>query len=261
MKLFFDDFESIGQYHDHWASVILCAPDSFRSVDDSPVNQKDALREAFDVLRTGFKFVERKEKDPRKQRIMRELIEMSYEAYVAGENKIAAHTLGECEGLIWPSRAQRIKYAVSAEQRVFGELVTYASVKISPYPYEGTESDLSPGMKQLYVAARARCLAHFAKQEDFKPFVLMLEASGSIRENKSRSWKAAKAEIQSLSRGDEIHAFARTEVVVSGKSGVLIHDIEAKGSPLVSVRSLVSNYICEAPQFHLDELRVLQHDA
>lgn len=58
MNLLFDKFESLGEYHDHWALVILCAPDNFFSDDDAPVNQAEALKEAFDVLKSGISFVE-----------------------------------------------------------------------------------------------------------------------------------------------------------------------------------------------------------
>lgn len=259
MPRFFDAFESLGQYHDHWASVILSAPDRFSSFDETPLNQQETLREAFDVLRSGFHLV--KVKEARRRRIMQELIEMSYEAYSTGDAKAGAHILQECEGMIWPSRAQRIKYAVAAEQRAFGEVVTYAGVKVSSFPYEGTELDLSSGMKKLYAAAQDRCTAAFARHEDFKPFVLLLGTDESIREIKSRSRKAADAEVQSLAKRGEAQAYLRAEVVVSGMHGVLIYDIEAVGQPHVSVRCLVSDYVCESSRFHLDEPNVLRPDA
>lgn len=261
MKLFNDDFESLGQYHDMWSTVIMNAPDDFHSFDDTPIDQAQALEDAFSALRSGFRLVERKVKDERARRIMRELIEMSYEAFRAGDSKIGAHTLQECEGMIWPSRAQRVKYAVAAEKRAFGDIHTYRDVKISPYPYEGTEDDMRAGMRILYAAAQSRYLDHFSKQEDFKPYILLLHADESVRELKARSWKAAKQEIRTLAANGQTNAYARVEVVVSGMSGVLICDLEEIGSPHISIRCLVKDYVCEAPHFHLDAPNVLSLDA
>lgn len=258
MNLFVNDFQSIGQYHDIWSAIIINAPDHFHSFDDAPVNQAVALEEAFNALRSGFRFVDRKEKDQRKKRIMRELIEMSHEAFLAGDRKTGAHTLQECEGMIWPSRAQRVKYAVAAERRAFGEVVTYADVKVSPHPYEGSEADMSPSMQTLYAAARKRCLESFAQQKDFAPFVLVLEASKSVREIRHRSWKSARQDIQSLASRGEIQGYVRAQVVVSGMSGVLICDLEQPRHPHISARSLVNNYVCDMPRFHLDDPQVFE---
>jgi hypothetical protein len=258
--LFFRNFESLGQYHDHWASIVLCAPDRFCDLDGQPLDQREALEEAFDVLRSGFTFVERKIKDSRQVRIMRELLEMSYEAYVSGDTKAGAHTLQECEGLIWQSRGSRLKYVVEAERRAFGEVVTYAHVNVSPLPYEGTVADLSEHETQLYEAAQMRCLDFFSKEQDFKPFLLVLKPEGTLREIKSRSWKKGQEEVRSLVRGGECLGFVRTEVVVSGMSGVLIHTIETPRRPQKSIRCLVNNYICEAPHYHLDHPCVLVDD-
>jgi hypothetical protein len=259
--LFFKEFESLGQYHDHWATIVLNAPDEFRDVDGNAVDQRAALEEAFDVLRAGFPFVERKVKDQRQLRIMRELLEMSYQAYLVGDTKTGAHRLQECEGLIWPSRSTRLKYVVEAERRAFGEVATYAHVKLSPSPYEGFKSDLTPTEARLCAEANQRCLEFFAKHEDFKPFVLCLESSGGVRQLRQQSWKKAKEEILSLVIQGVGVGFVKSEVVVSGMSGVLVHTIETQGRPQVSVRALVHNYVCGAPRFHFDNPSVLGAEA
>jgi hypothetical protein len=258
MKLFSSDFESLGQYHDHWASIVLYAPDRFQDLDGNPVDQRAALEEAYEVLRSGFEFVVRKVNNPRQIRIMRELIEMSYEAYLAGDTKMGAHALQECEGLIWPSRSSKLKYVVEAERRAYGDVQTYADVTVSPYPYEGTESDLTPTELQLYAEAHRRCLEFFARQEDFKPFVLVLTAAGGVSQLKQQSWKKTKELIQSMVGEGESTGFVRSEVFVSGMSGVLTHTIETKDRPQISIRSLVQNYVCEPAHFHLDDPIVLQ---
>jgi hypothetical protein len=257
MSLFFRDFESLGQYHDFWATILLSAPDEFRSYDDREIDQKAALEEAFEVLRSGFHFAERKVKEPRAVRIMRELIEMAQEAYRAGDTKTGAHTLQECEGMIWPSYRQRAKYAVEAERRAFGEVVTYAGVTVSPYPYEGSEQDLTDSQSLLYAAARTRCLDHLAQEQDFKPFVLLLEADGTVRELNSRSWKKAKDEIRDLVAQGKVLGFVRAQATPSGMHGIVIYQLEAPNAPQVSVRSLVRNYQSDSPRFHLDDPSVL----
>ena len=258
--LFFRNFESLGQYHDLWTTIVLCAPDRFRDLDGQPVDQRKALDEAFDVLRSGFSFVERKIKDPRQVRILRELLVMSYEAYVSGDAKTGAHSLQECEGLIWKSRSGRLKYVVEAERRAFGEVVTYVQVEVSPLPCEGTAADMSQHENQLYDAAHRRCLDYFSRREDFKPFLLVLEPDGTVRDLKSRSWKKGQEEVWSLVGERKCLGFVRAEVVVSGMSGVVIYTIEAPNRPQKSIRCLVNSYICEAPHYHLDHPSVLIDD-
>lgn len=261
MTTFFNDFETLGQYHDLWSSILLNAPDGFCDFDGNPVDQGAALEEAYDALRSGFVFVERKLKAPRQLKILREMIDMSREAYLAGDAKTGAHTLQECEGLIWTSRKLRLKYVVEAERRAFGTVELYADVKVSSYPFEGTKSDLTPDEVKLYAEATQRSLDFFAKREDFKPFVLLLDTAGAVRQMKQQSWKKTKEELVSLVAKGESLGFVRSEVAVSGMRGVLVHDIETTGRRQVSVRSLVQDYVCDAARFHLDEASVLGADA
>ena len=46
-------FESLGQYHDSWAVIVLCAPDQF-GFDDELVDQAAELEKRFRWLRDGF---------------------------------------------------------------------------------------------------------------------------------------------------------------------------------------------------------------
>ena len=96
-------YETLGRWHDSWASLVLSAPDRFREIRSNAlfINQKKALRDAFDDIRANFDFARRKLKDERLIRIAEELIEMSLEAYLAGDSKKGAHALQECEGMIW----------------------------------------------------------------------------------------------------------------------------------------------------------------
>lgn len=86
-------FNTLAEYHEHWKWLILDAPSEFRSHDDHPVNQSAALEDAYDALEKGFVFVERKIRDTRQIAVLRELIAMSHEVYLAGGAKSGAHML------------------------------------------------------------------------------------------------------------------------------------------------------------------------
>lgn len=150
---------------------------------------------------------------------------------------------------------------VEAERRAFGNVESYADVKVSPYPYEGNEMDLTPYEIQLYAEASRLCMAYFEKKEDFKPFVLSLDTAGVVHQMKQQSWKRMKEELASLVKSGQSVGFSRSQIVVSGMSGVLVHDIETSGRPQVSVRALVKDYVCSVPRFHLDKPAVLDMDA
>lgn len=100
-------FESLGQWHDFWAVILLSAPSDFSEYDEKTTtmvkvpDQAGALKEAYETLISGFQFAERKLKDEQLVHIVRELIEMAFEAYWAGDGKRGNHTLQEAEGMIW----------------------------------------------------------------------------------------------------------------------------------------------------------------
>lgn len=98
------NFETLGQYHDHLASVVLSAPDRFYDVrlGDLAADQQQALAKAFDRIRSGFHFIQKKLKDERLERICQEMIEMSFDAYSHGNTKLGSHVLQEFRGLVWP---------------------------------------------------------------------------------------------------------------------------------------------------------------
>ncbi len=260
MALFFRDFESLGQYHDFWSVVLLFAPDAFHDIEGKPVDQRAALDEAFEVLRAGFIFVQRKVKDTRLQQILREMIEMSYQTYEQGEAKLGASILQECEGIIWPSRAVRLKHVVEAERRAFGDVVSYARVQPSRHPFEGRYSDLTTLDVRLCHEANARCREFFGRREDFAPFVLIIDSSSACSQLKSLSWKKTKEEVLRLVAKGECVGFVRAEVVGSGRSGLLVLTVETPGRPQISVRSLVEDFICQPARYHFDVPRVLSLD-
>lgn len=166
-------FESLGQWHDYWAVVLLSAPDDFSEFDSEyqrvhVADRAAALLDSYDTLLSGFIFAEKKLKDEVTARIVRELIEMAFESYREGERKRGAHTLQEAEGMIWSSRQCRVKYAVEAGRRVFGEVVRYKGVRVSRFPYEGEPSDLGMCQSQLLAIAEEHCRSSFRDGKEFK---------------------------------------------------------------------------------------------
>jgi hypothetical protein len=112
--------ESIGDYHGVFVELFQGAPDGFVPIGGEVVDQAQALRDGFDDLRDGFPLVQERLKDERQRRIVRELIEMSFEAFVAGDATTGILVLREVEGMIWTVRARPVQFAVEAERRAFG---------------------------------------------------------------------------------------------------------------------------------------------
>lgn len=243
-------FNTLGQYHDAWSSIILCAPDSFSSFDEKPVDQRHELDRAFADLREGFHFVEKRLKDERVARICRELIEMSYEAYVSGDSKLGAHSLQECEGMIWLGRKQPVKHAVEAERRAYGDLQTFAGVSVSPFPYEGTEMDLGPVQRDLYEHATKACASRLNEDSGFM-MVWVKCTDGAIREVKARSQKKAREEIKLGVAAGEVVGAASAQLLVGG--GLLAVHLEESGRPLIAVMNLRRDGAFQAPRFHLND--------
>jgi hypothetical protein len=243
-------FNTLGQYHDAWAWVILSAPDSFSSFDNTPVDQRQELDRAFADLRAGFHYAEKKLKHARLARICRELIDMSYEAYVAGDAKLGAHSLQECEGMIWPGRKLPVKHAVEAERRAFGELKLFEGVNVSPYPYEGTRADLGPTQSRLYEYAIEACKTRIREEEGFR-IAWAMYADGSVRKLVADSQKKTREAIQKGAATGDIVGAASAQLLPGG--GLLVYHLEEPGYPFIAVMNLCRNGVFDPPRYHLNE--------
>ena len=253
------DFESLGRYHWAWAGIVLCAPDGFLDLDGNPVvDQKSALEEAFEEIRSGFHFVEKKIKDQRLLGVLRELITMSHESYKAGETMRAAHIFQECEGLIWPSRAGALKYVVEAEQRAFGSVELFKNVVVSPFPYEGTVADLGPFQRVLFEHAQLQSQPYVDDDKPFKSLTWALGPGGEITSVKERSWKATVAKLQQAAVSGEIVACATAAFPHGGESGILRVDIEQIGHPRVEAIALVKLWKVGTFSYHLYEPEIFK---
>ncbi len=246
-----ETFESLGQYHDSWATIILCAPDQFPEYDwDTPKrSQAQRLEEAFVSLQAGAHLAEKKLKEPRLIGVFRELLKMSHEAYIEGDSKRGAHVLQEAEGLVWQSRASLLKHVVEAERRAFGDVVLFKDVVVSPYPYEGSEEDLGDLQRKLWSHATAEMDVLSTDQVSVSR-VWVIEADGVIRLIKGRSRKSIMQDVTDGARQGRLHGYAMATLI--GRE-LLCVDVEEYGRPRVSVRRLSKPGAAAVPRFHLDE--------
>jgi len=249
----------------------MSAPDRFKCAltNRLEVDQRRALLEAFEQLRSGFHLVERKLKDQRLARVAAELIEMSLEAYLEGDAKTGAHTLQECEGLIWPSRRQNIKYSIEAEKRAFGENVLYAGMVPSPFPYEGTAADLSPNQAKLLALAMKWSRAWQEQGKEFSFMSWVIDMDGVVRRTSAqpkedkhpalqpvqRSWGYKR--LKELGENGQIQACVLMEIVGPQGDGLVGYDLEERGLPRVSALQLFKQKVggiqYDQMRFHLDE--------
>jgi hypothetical protein len=269
------EFETLGQWHDNWAWVLLSAPDGFRDVRSNSFisDQQAALKDAYGQLRSGFHFAERKLKDERLIKIAAELIEMSLEAYLSGDSKTGAHTLQECEGLIWPGRRQKVKYGIEAERRVFGKNVLYAGMTPSPFPYEGSEIDLGSDQALLLELAIKWSRLFQKEHKDFRYFSWVITTDGKIRRTSvepkedehpvlrpaQRSWGFKR--LSELGQNGDIRACVLMEILGPLGDGLVCYNLEELGRPRVSARQLFkrtkSGIHYEVFRYHLEEPQIL----
>jgi len=244
-------FESLGQYHGSWSTIILCAPDQFPEYDwdPPPRSQAQRLDEAFAGLREGAHFAEKRLKTPRLIGVFHELLKMSQEAYVNGDVRRGAHVLQEAEGLVWPSRASRPKYVVEAEQRAFGDVVLFKDVVVSPYPYEGSETDLGAIQRELWLHASERIVSILTDKVSVSQTWVM-DGEGEIHVVKGRSGKAILQAVRDGVDQVRVRGYAIATLVASD---LLCVDVEEKDKPRVSVRRLLKTGAPSAVHFHLDE--------
>lgn len=268
-------FETLGQYHDQWAWILLSAPDRFHDVRTMGLaaDQHAALQEAFEELRSGFHFVKRKLKDQRLTKVAAELIEMSLEAYLAGDAKTGAHALGECEGLIWPRARQKVKYAIEAEKRAFGENVLYAGMVPSPFPYEGTAADLGPDQAALLTLAIKWSRTWQERGKEFKYMSWVMDMDGVVRRTSAepkedehpvlqpvqRSWGFKR--LKELGKNGQIRACVLMEIVGPQGNGLVSYDLEERGLPRVSAvqrfKRQVGGIQFEPMRYHLEDPQIL----
>ena len=249
---FLKDFESLGQYHDFWAAVIFKAPDDFHySFLPEPVDQSQALADAFESLQHGLRFAKAKIKDERRVEVVAELLRMSYEFYRANERKLAIRALQEAEGLIWPSQRIRLEIAAVAEKRAFGTVEMFQDVQPRKFDGEGSLSDLGPGQRKLLDFAWPLAKEIVAAGAEFKMSPYVVTSSGELFEVRTTSSKKARAEIQRLANSGEITASIRADFF-----GVLIFELEERGRPLISARAKWESGKFNEFRFFLDDPRI-----
>jgi hypothetical protein len=266
------EFESLGQFHDYFGWLLLSAPENFRSYNDEPINQDAELKKAFSTIRSNFHLTKKNIKDERLYLIAKELLEMSFEAYLSGDAKKGAHSLQECEGLVWKSRALRPKHAVEAELRVFGQNITYAGVHVSLYPYEGSHKDLGTDQAVLLELAKKHVEHYLSKWMDFSFFAWVIEADGSIKRISpdpkeddgsvlkpiQRSFSACCRRARELAEAGKIRACVIMNIIGPQGDGLVCYELEQQDHPRISARQLFKlqkgpSHIFEPMRYHLEE--------
>lgn len=264
--------KTLAEYHDHLASIVLTAPDQFREIVSREFypDQEAALRAEFAVLGSEFHLVERKLKDDHLARVCQRLIEMSLDAYLAGDKRVGALALQECRGLVWPMWKLRPKYAVEAERNVFGINTLYANTIVSPYPYEGTAADLSLEQARLLEVAETWFRIIQAQRREVQYCSWVTKSDGAIwrtsvepREDEhppmkplQKSWGYKR--LKDLGDSGAIRACVVMQVMAPLGDGIVIYDLEEQGRPRVSARQLFKR---EAGQTRYEQMRFHLEDA
>jgi hypothetical protein len=252
-------FESLGQWHDFWAVVLFSAPDGFREYDERSAematapDQAAALEAAYETLISGFHFAHRKLKDEQLIRIIRELIEMAFEAYRAGDRKRGNHTLQEAEGMIWRGRQLPVKYAVEAERRIFGAVIRYKDVRVSPYPFEGTRNDLGPAQEALLQTAERFCQGYLDANKEFKYFGWVHYPDGTIEQIKAPSRKKLQQHFRELAETRQIDGAALAELMISAVSGLIVFHLHEQARPHVRAIAKTNHWRYEPLRFHFED--------
>lgn len=241
---------TVADYHGYLTAVLFNSPDRFTALDDKPVDQQEALRAAFDVLREAFPLVDRKLKDPYLAAILRELLVMAYGFFAGGDDENGRYALQEVEGSIWPSRQVRPRHAPAAERRVHGSSERYAGVMPSSFPRQGTIEDMGHSQRQLFNAI----LKAYDDGNDAllpaKEHYWLLDQDGVARRFSARSRKAAMARFtEALTARTALAALHAVNVFGS----LLVFDVEEAGRPRVSVRGKPAVFRQGTPNYILEE--------
>lgn len=237
---------SFATYHDHLVVVLMCSPDRFTSFDGSPVNQQVALREAFEVLQEAFPLVGKKLKDDYLSAILRELLQMAYEFFSAGDDRNGIYALQEVEGSVWPSRKIPPRHAPAAERRAHGKVDRFAGVIPNPYPYRGRLEDMGPSQLRLFQSVMSAYDSGDDSLDPGKVHHWLLDTDSVARRINERSRKAAAARImQELSTRNSLAALRAENVYGS----LLVFDVEEPGRARMSVRGEPGAFKMGTPNF------------
>ncbi len=229
---------------------MFSSPNNFQSLDNTPLDQQEALRDAFEMLHEAFPLVEKKLKDGYLAPILRELMRMAYDFFLAGDDRNGCYALQEVEGSVWPSRKVPPRHAPAAERRAHGKLERYAGVTPNLYPIQGKIEDMGQFQRQLYEAV----LKAYADGTDMlaplEQHYWLLGTDAVAKRFSARSRKAAASRFtQALSTSAALAALHATNVYGS----LLVFDIEEAGRPRISVRGTPEVVENGEPNFFINE--------
>jgi hypothetical protein len=114
--------DRVSEYHDFLVYVGHSAPDAFPTEDYLAPHEQMTLRKAFDELVGAFSLLKQRVKDTEKLEVLREMLAMSLEFYLAGDATAGARTLQEFESIVWPKFHHDYGYASVAQKRLRARL-------------------------------------------------------------------------------------------------------------------------------------------
>jgi hypothetical protein len=107
----------IAEYHDFLSYVIVCCPD-FPEEDYLQPHEQMNIDRAFVELEQGLPVLHDRVRDAGRMAVLLEMLRMSKEAYVGGDDRRGAFILQELEGIVWPSHALPAAYESEARERL-----------------------------------------------------------------------------------------------------------------------------------------------
>lgn len=110
--------ERISEYREFLSYVLLYGPDEFPEEDYLEPEDQMSLEKAFSELRRAFPMIKQRVKEEDTLAMLKELLEISYEAYKSGEDRKGAYALQEYTGIIWPKFKMKPMYENEARNRV-----------------------------------------------------------------------------------------------------------------------------------------------
>ena len=108
-------FEKVSEYNDFICYVILKAPNNF------PEDSGTTLDSAFDDLKNNIEILLKRIKSEEQISVLREMLEMSYGAYIESDLKKAIYILQEFQGIVWPKFKMEPKYETEAANRIISK--------------------------------------------------------------------------------------------------------------------------------------------
>lgn len=145
------------------------------------------------------------------------------------------------------------KYAAEAERRIFGTVTRYKDVRVSPYPFEGTRTDLGATQEALLQTAERHCQSYLDANKEFKYFGWVHYPGGTIEQIKAPSRKKLQQHFRERAEMRQIDGAALAELVISAVSGLIVFHLHEQERPDVRAIAKINHWRYEPLRFHLED--------